>query len=679
MSRRPGRGRTPRAPAVVAAPPVPATHPAMVVALLATALFVLFSVTFLLFDTDFWQHLLVGKAIWQTHSIPVTQLWTWPTYGAPDVNASWGFRALIWPFWVAGGATGLFAWRWLSSLAVFALLWITARRMGARGFAALLAMALCALVYRLRSQIRPETLVAVLLALQIWILETRRQGGRDRVAWCVTIAWIWANAHISWYLGFAVMGAYGLDDLVHARRDSAAAARLRRLAWTALAALAISFVNPWGWRALWQPFEYQLVWRNEPIYRTIVELNPVDWTNYLWSPLLGLMVLWPLLIAWRGWSGASDRAELALCLGFTVLALSTQRFIGIWALVATPFLMRGLDAFVTSMRWPAWTAPPGVRAAFVVLACAGLAASDARRVDPPPGVGIDWERFPVRACDVIASEGIRGRGFNNFEYGGYQAWRFWPDRSRLPFIDVHQAGTTLDRKLYVDAFNSADGWRALDARHHFDYVLLTRAAPVARRLPDILDADSSWALVFADDAATLYVRRAGPLAGVAARLEYHLLTGGDASIAALGEACARDTVLRARVKAELQRAGAASPWHATAMSLLANVALQDGRYDEGSALLNRALAIMPGLKRAHERLGLIALEQGRSADAVREFQREREQQPLASNIAVLVGRARQQAGDFRRARDAYRDAARLDPGDREAADSLASAERRAGP
>ena len=72
----------------------------------------LLAVTFRLWDTDFWQHLAVGRAIWTLHGVPTTQLWRWPSYGAPDVNESWGFSLLIWPFWQLGGVYGLFAWRW---------------------------------------------------------------------------------------------------------------------------------------------------------------------------------------------------------------------------------------------------------------------------------------------------------------------------------------------------------------------------------------------------------------------------------------------------------------------------------------------------------------------------------------------------------------------------------------
>src|SRR5262249_39191864 len=172
---------------------------------------VAYSVSFALYDTDMWQHLAVGRAIWALKAIPTRQLWTWPNYGAPDVNASWGFRALIWPLWHAFGVPGLFAWRWITTLAAFGFLYAAARRMGARGLAPLVVAVLCSLTYRHRSQVRPETLVAVLFAAEIWILESWRSGRADGRAWLVLIAWIWANVHISYWLGLAIQGVYATE------------------------------------------------------------------------------------------------------------------------------------------------------------------------------------------------------------------------------------------------------------------------------------------------------------------------------------------------------------------------------------------------------------------------------------------------------------------------------------
>ncbi|HEY2956273.1 MAG TPA: hypothetical protein VGK89_13630 [Candidatus Eisenbacteria bacterium] len=57
--------------------------PALIAAALVAAACVVVSVSYQIYDPDLWQHLVVGKAIWTLHRVPTTQLWSWPTYGAP--------------------------------------------------------------------------------------------------------------------------------------------------------------------------------------------------------------------------------------------------------------------------------------------------------------------------------------------------------------------------------------------------------------------------------------------------------------------------------------------------------------------------------------------------------------------------------------------------------------------
>ncbi|MBI1797142.1 MAG: tetratricopeptide repeat protein [Candidatus Eisenbacteria bacterium] len=689
------RGDTPRGrPAAAAAPPVALGHPAMLLALAVTAVCVLVSVTFRLYDTDLWHHLLVGKVIWATHAVPTRQLWSWPTYGAPDANSAWLFRALVWPLWSAAGVSGLFVWRWLSTLAVFAITWATARRAGARGFVPLVVLLFAAFVYRIRSQIRPETMVAVLIALELLILESRRAaraalgaGGatvtRDPAPWLIAIAWVWANTHLSYYLGFIVMGVYLADEWLAARGRGASAARSRAprvLLWTMVASLAISFVNPFGWQALWLPFDFMLHLRNELLYRTIRELEPIEWRLYIRTALPLLMAAWPLLIAWRLFRRDVDRVEILLCLLFTPIALSTQRFVGFYVVIAAPFVMRDLDLWIGARSWPPrdrlgarrrWAASPWLRAGATIAICAGAGVLEWNRPGPAAGVGIEWSKFPVRACDWIAAHGIRGRGFNNFEYGPYQAWRFWPDRGRLPFMTgTIEVATPTDRMLYAGAFAEPGAWRALDRLHHFDYVMVQRVEIGTDRLLDVLDADSTWALVFADDAAAVFVRRGGALDSTAARDAYRLVPAGVVRLEALGAAVARDTVLRARVVAELDRQVADSPWNANALSLLANLDLVAGRYGAARSLLARALRVDPTLGRAHERLGIMAMDEGRTREAIAEFERERALNPHLTRVALRLGRAWQRLGDPGKARAWYRRELEIDPGSEDARRAL---------
>jgi tetratricopeptide repeat protein len=650
----------------------------MRVALGVALLAVLASVTYRLFETDFWQHLLVGRTVWQQARVPTTQLWSWSSYGDPEVTSAWLFRALIWKFWEAGGVWGLFVWRWTTTLAAFALLWATARRMGARGFAALLVPVACALVYRLRSQIRPETLVAVYLALEVWILETRRHGGKDHTWWIPLVALVWANTHISWFLGFVVLGIHGLAAQIASWRrapDALPAPRPGRLLLVGVAALAASLLNPLGGRPLWQPFDFALHWRHEPMFTAIGELQRLPVTGLLWSGVAFVLVLWPVLLVWRARRRGWDLVETLMFVAFASLAWSSLRFLGYVSLVSIPYLARDLDAWTASRRWPAWSRPPWRRAALTATACLVLGLHDWTARATGVGVGIDTRYVPERACDFMAAHGIRGRGFNHFHVGGYMLWRFWPDRGRLPFATIHpEALRREDRLGYEAARTSLAGWRALDRRYRFDYALLYRRQLGGDLVLDILDADSTWALVFLDDVGAVYVRRDGPLAAVADTFAYRWAPGGRRAIAALGRACERDTAVRARAEAELARQAAGSPHNAMANSVRATFELMDGRLPQAEAHLRHALSVDPDLPRAHERLGMIALSAGRPRDAVRELERALAERPIPPGLRFALGCAWQRSGDRARALRYYRAELRRDPGHAAALDSLRALE-----
>jgi hypothetical protein len=500
----------------------PITRGALVAATCIAALCALAIVTTRIHDSDVWQHLLVGKVIWQTHAIPHTQLWTWPTHGAPDVLPSWLFRALLWPFWSVGGMWGLYAWRWLTTFAAFALAYLTARRMGATGVGPLLMLVWCAVLWRGRSQMRPETFAGILLMAEVWLLEGRRQLAerpplaRDPAWGVVPIALLWANAHISYYLGFIISGAYLLDELVRRRPSRAPGALALAIAAAAVASLA----NPFGWEALLQPLQYFTVWRHEPVYLTIGELSPIYWDVHVIDllPLWLLLVVGGALARWR--ARGFDAAEAVLLVVCLAQALSTQRFLGYAALTLAPFAARDMADWLGRVRWPVWMRGARERALLAATACVAFVLPSLTDAVVPLAIGWEHRMEPERACDWIEQHGVRGRAFNTFAHGGYLLYRFYPDPGRLPFMDIHQAGTKEIRYLYAYALQDTAAWRVLDQRFRFDWVLLPGATPGSPALANTLDRDSTWAMVFVDDEAVLWLRRGGSCDSLARATAY---------------------------------------------------------------------------------------------------------------------------------------------------------------
>jgi hypothetical protein len=653
----------------------------MVAALLAATACLLISASYRLFDiSDLWQHLVMGRAIWE-RGIPRVNLWTWPQYGEPYFLSSWLFRALIWPVWERGGVEALFAWRWIVTLGVFALLFATARTMGARGFSAIVALVWVSLDYRLRNNVRPEALASLLLAAELWLLERHRRSGPERpdagrsLWWIPAIVCAWANLHVSYTFAFALLGFYALDAWWNRRRHPGrelAGADPRRLALVGLVALAAAFVNPFGAVALWQPLEFALRWRNDPLMRSIGELQPL----VAWGAVTPGMVAWPLLLLLRWRRRGFDVAEVAACAFFTALALSSMRFVGTWVLLAGPFMARDLEDLVTWRRWPVPRLPLAGRAALAAGAAVLMCLPGWRRPDLPLAIALDEDAIPSRACDFIAAHGIRGRALNHFNLGGYLAYRFYPDRERLPFISTQpEYASAEDRALLLAAFQGEAGWRALEAKHAFDYALIEREQVLGDSLLDLLDRDPRFALVFADDAAQVLVRRER-FPALADSFAYHVVPAGRSGRAALVMAAERDPALRASAGAELDRMIAASPRSGGASHMRGLFALMDGDLALGRRQLERAIALKPLVPGIHDVLGRIALAEGRWRDAIRELDAERRLHEAPPGLFYRLGLAWQGLGEVGKAQSAYRRELARDPGNAAARDSLAMLEAR---
>jgi len=600
--------RRKRSPAASSPVPVPLRHPGFLLAAAVAFAALMVTVTFKFFDYDLWEHLVVGKYIWTTRSIPVTQLWTWPTLDQPAMVPSWAFRALLWPLWNWGGVPGLFTWRWLTTILTFGLLFATARRMRADPLVTLLVLVLAALTYRGRTMVRPETLALVLMAAQLWVLTSRRAGlGRD--LWLVAIAWAWINVHVSFFIGFAQLAFHGIGALWSARSarsDPAFASSHVRAATSligvGLAALAISFVNPFGWHAVVQPLDFLLHGRAEPIYQAVGELGGIDWRINWKNGLPLLMVGWPLLILWRARRGL-ELTEVLTCVFFSALALFSQRFKAAYVVAAAPYVARDLTHLLADLRPTPLALPAGARGVVVSIAIVAMGWWEWSLPQFPIGVGLDMRYVPVGACDFIERAGIRGRAFNHFWYGGYMEYRFWPQRDRLPFIDGHlESGTEHDRTLYTYAQSDPAAWHELDREKQFDFALLTLKTPSGLAIREALEADSTWAAVFIDDAAVVFVRRGGMLEPVARRWAYESLRVAPAGFDRMMSRCVSDTSYRRAVALEFERQVSESPYTAVAHSLLAELALMDGRKADARTHLELAIVADPGLESARDRL-----------------------------------------------------------------------------
>src|SRR5439155_2344242 len=186
-----------------------------------------------------------------------------------------------------------------------------------------------------------------------------------------------------------------------------------------------------------------------------------------------------------------------------------------------------------------------------------------------------------------------------------------------------------------------------------DYVLLTQDQRGVPTLPSFLDRDSSWAMVFDDDAAVLYVRRAS-MPAVAARFGYAVMRGSDLGMNEALSACSRQPAFRATLRREARRQRASSPYSVRAETLLGVLAAMDGEVDSARVHFRNALEIDLMAPRVREKLGLIALQQGDLDEAARDFRSEYSLNGWTRGYDFRMGQLYAARGDMKRARAAYR-------------------------
>jgi len=573
-------------------------------------------------ERDFWFHLAAGRSIVE-HGLPATERWCLAALGQWPWLGEWLYHVALHTVRGFGGDAGVALWRAAWSGLALALALALARVTRAGLCATALAVPLVLAVTRTRLTARPEQVTVALVLLFLLAFEHARRSGRDRTAWLLPAGIAWANLHPGWVLGPLIAALYAAV----AALNPSTRGRALRGALLALALFAAGAVSP---RPL-DTLSLRLV-RDvgaDPMVGTIEELRPWRWAEDRTQPFTGLVLLALAAAAlggrraWRA-SGPLTLAALAgLAAGFI-----SYRFRGFGALAALPMVASALNPV-----WPRGAGPPGsvtpprgpvprlALAALVLGALAGVTwiVADARYF--PPGVTPIEDSVPVRAVALADSLGLDGPVLNTPWYGGYILWV--RGERHLPLQDARYLGSAAFRSRLIRARLDPAALDSLLAEWRFTHAILEPPMDPRDQLARQLFDRPDWALLFADDAGLLFVRR-DRYPAAAATLGYRLMSPDYGELGAVAARAQTDTVLRRELAAELERARRESPWNA----------------------------------RASLWLGLLALADGQAREALAHFDRVERLAPITPGLALRQGLAHEGLGDADGARRAYRRALR---------------------
>lgn len=334
---------------------------------------------------------------------------------------------------------------------------------------------------------------------------------------------LWVNCQGLSALGPALVGAYLVEawlrrdrggttvGLAHERRT---ATLLRALAWTFGLCMLASFVTPYGLPAVLLPGQLlaRLVPGHGNIFSTAIAENVPPFVLERTSPEQVGHFKWMLLAMALALVGLRPRlraAHVVILTAFLGLALLANRNVLLLYTIAPVVLAIGIGR----SRWASQrlsqtrlVAPVALVAALGgLLALAGVAQS----IEPSPGMPTPFH-FPVESVRRLVQRGAVGPLFAPDQHGGYVT--FLAPALR-PYIDTRLVLHTADEyEDYLSLFDDPRRFDALADRHGFRYVVLTTSYPDRYlALAAHLLERPEWTLIYTDGSELLFER--GPPTG----------------------------------------------------------------------------------------------------------------------------------------------------------------------
>jgi hypothetical protein len=361
---------------------------------------------------------------------------------------------------------------------------------------------------------RPHVFTMLFTAISMWLLDADRENPSRAIWWLVPLTAVWANVHGGFVVVIMCTALFGIGraiEAVFADLSFAAVSQpLKRYGTVALACLAASFVNPYGFREhqhiidfLRQKWILDLIEEYQsPRFHTTVVLY------YEILLFLGLLV--------SGWLISRKKfANALVILLWAHFSLVSVRHIPIFVIVALPSIAAELTAL-----WNAIASSFDRRSTIGILSRLAAEHSPglARTSLWTPAVlallfsvpaGIPWPSdfpdtsypvaFVTRHADVISTSRI----FSTDRLCDYLTFRFYP-RQRI-FIDGR--GDFFGEQLshdYLNTLNGGSGWQKTLDQYRVNAVMV----PSPSGLASLLHDRSDWRVVEDDGATALFERSA---------------------------------------------------------------------------------------------------------------------------------------------------------------------------
>ena len=457
-------------------------------------------------DPDFWWHLRIGRWMLDNGRLPSTDIFTFTVPGHVWTDHEYLTEILMWLIYRSGGVAGLSL---VFGLLTWAGFWIVYRQVRRQPWViAGIGLAIGAVAGSPIWGPRAQMITFFLSCLELYWLQAYLSGRSRTLQVFPLVMVVWANLHGGWVIGFVWLGvALGAELIawVWDRSNPAHRKHVRFLAIIAVFSAVAVAATPHGFSLYPYPFQTE---GSVAQQRLIVEWFSPDFHQAYLRPFEAMVFLVIIGFALR----RPQLYEFLLALVALGLALQSVRNVVLFVAVATPVMINCYSAYwkelATARGWKV-NLPPRrifavVTAAVLVVIVLATAVRIADSISSSTQRSLDASSYPIGAADWLAAHPEVGtRMYNQYGWGGYLAYRFYPEPNRRVFI-FGEAALMGDQLLnqYEDVQTLRSNWKQVLDQYKVDYVVYNRGEALA----NVLATQPEWTLVYEDSVAVIYTR-----------------------------------------------------------------------------------------------------------------------------------------------------------------------------
>jgi len=477
--------------------------------------------------SDFWWHLASGRWMLEHRAIPRVDFWSYTHRGKPWMHHEWLSDVLYAGWEKILGMESLVWWKWGVIIATFLLLMRCLHRSTRSPLAALLAAGFALAVAAPFLDLRPHlySLLGYVLVLRLALLD------EHPAPFLPLIFLVWVNLHGGFFFGLMALSIVLLawvlfPDAAGIPGSAAGTVGPAKQRWAyavvlGLACAGACLLNP----NFTEPFAYPLryAFSADSPYRGLNEWKAPFEPGGIHAALFpyalgsfGLAIGW--LLVSRRWRThrRESLAGVLLCALTLLMALESRRFIPLFAisesLLVAPLLAALFAAIERRIRAPLENrlGPMPTRALIPVLALIVSALMLVRY--PQSNRAFLYltaeDTFPVETLNFVEVNGISGRTFAYYNWGGYIQLRL--DGQLQTYIDG-RADTVFDDDTfnrYRFVMNGGEGAVYMLEASGADWVLWPRNK---RRLLEQLVQSGRWYPLFEDAVSILFGHSGSPV------------------------------------------------------------------------------------------------------------------------------------------------------------------------